>query len=360
MTKKLFLFSLLFLADAINATEIDGEKIWDIQARICLTQPLIESKTDTLSSTIDAIENIIISLSEVEDTLCSKLAELETCIVITQEDIGTTGFTISTSGKYCLAESIVFAADNQSDTPISIETDNVTLDLAGNTINCNNTCDVGIGVVSATNIVIKNGSIVNSDMSNMFIESNSACVNVENLKLLSSTLNGLSIDLSNEITITNCLASDNGSDGFTVELGNNICFIKCESSANIGDGFSIIDPNTGQTSNNVIYFDCKSSENTGNGFSTTALDALRINNTTICRCFAVENQTNGFIVTTSDDTTLQSNNAFGNISTGFAAAANTKTFNNLAKGNGTNYSGVTDPIETVPDTTTGFWANIAV
>lgn len=359
MTKKLFLFSFLFLSNAISATAIDGEKVWDIQTRICLTQPLIASKTDVLSSTIDAIENVILSLSEVEETLCSKLEELETCIVITQEDIGTTGFTISTSGKYCLAESIIFAAANPGDTPISIEANNITLDLQGNTIDCNGTSNVGIDIVSATNVTIKNGSIIDSLVANMIVGSSSSCIFVENIKFLSSTINGFAISDADEIIVTNCMASDNGGDGFTMQDADNVCFVHCNASANTSDGFSITDPNTGVTSNNTTFISCKAAENTGIGFSIVELSANQINNTTICRSFAVDNQSHGFS-TSATNTTLISNNSFGNLGTGFAVIASSEIFNNLAKGNGTNYSGATDPIETVPATTTGFWANIAI
>ena len=356
MIKKISLLTLLFSVCINKTTAFDGEKVWDIQARICATLPIIDFKTDDLSSTIDAIENVILGLSQVEETLCSKLAELETCIQITQEDIGITGFIISTPGKYCLVENVTH--QSFASPAIRITADNVTLDLLGNTINCNSIGNLGILISGATNVNVKNGSIIEAASDNMQIVSESSCILLENLKLLTATSNGLAIDLSSEITIINCLASTNGADGFTLEDSDNVCFITCCASANTSDGFSIID--NASASNNTTYLDCKSTENTGNGFSAVAVLAININNTTICRCIAVDNGSNGFIVAPSKDTTLQSNKALGNVGIGFSVPANTETFNNLAKGNGTNYSGLTDPIESVVDTATGFWANVDV
>ena len=358
MIKKISLLTLLFSVCINKTTAFDGEKVWDIQARICATLPIIDFKTDDLSSTIDAIENVILGLSQVEETLCSKLAELETCIQITQEDIGITGFIISTPGKYCLVENVTH--QSFASPAIRITADNVTLDLLGNTINCNSIGNLGILISGATNVNVKNGSIIEATSDNMLILASSSCILLEDLKLLTATNNGLKIASSNEITVINCLASTNGADGFTLEDSDNVCFIKCCASANTSDGFSIIDVNDGSQLKNTTYLDCKSVENTGNGFSVIAIVTSQIINTTICRCISVSNGSNGFIVAPSKDTTLQSNKALGNVGIGFAVAATTETFNNLAQDNGTNYSGVTDPIESVVDTTTGYWANIDV
>ncbi len=260
MIKKISLLTLLFSVCISKTIAFDGEKVWDIQARICATLPIIDSKTDDLSSTIDAIENVILefseieeTLSEIEETLCSKLAELETCIMITQEDIGTTGFTISTTGKYCLGEYVSHV--HALNAAITITADNVTLDLLGNTIDCNSTGNIGILISGATNVNVKNGSIIEAASDNMQIVSESSCILLENLKLLTATSNGLAIDLSSEITIINCLASTNGADGFTLKRSNNVCFIRCCASANTSDGFSIIDNSS--ASNNNTYLDSK-------------------------------------------------------------------------------------------------------
>lgn len=122
----------------------------DYEATFTILQDVID-KLDTASSLLDEVIITVTILDPVTQCLGTP---------ITQADVGTTGYTISTSGKYYLAENITFNPGAAA-TAITISAQYVTVDLNGKTLKQGNATGGvnSINVNSGSNVTIQNGFI---------------------------------------------------------------------------------------------------------------------------------------------------------------------------------------------------------
>ena len=354
--KRFFLFTML-LSHALTKPISPGENIWQVNAFSCEQSEETTSKICEIESKLDTIDlDSGNSIDSVTDILCSKLAELETCIPITAEDIGPFGFTISSPGKYCLTENIVCAGASPV---IIISSNNVTLDLGDHTIDGDNIGRTGVCVNNANNVIVKNGKIIKGAHSGLVIN-DSTRVCITNIK--SSLNNGhVRFDLRNSthIIFDHCLAQSNYI-GFNITNCSYCVFRDCIADNNSNDGFLMraFGFPVVQQNNSNTFIRCQANSNTSTGFMAEA-NGGSIFDTILCKYIAISNTT-GFNFDDAEtlNSVLMSCKAIDN-TTGFTGNSSTGTFNNFAKVNTTSYSGITTPISMIDslDTDIGFWTN---
>ena len=200
--KRFFLFTML-LSHALTKPISPGENIWQVNAFSCEQSEETTSKICEIESKLDTIDlDSGNSIDSVTDILCSKLAELETCIPITQEDIDA-GFIISSPGKYCLVENVSHTSVGNA---ILIDTDNVTLDLCGHTIDGTNTGTTGIRIANANNVIVKNGRIINTAFDGLVING-ATRICVSNVKSSENNRYGFSIISLTHAVFDHCIVS---------------------------------------------------------------------------------------------------------------------------------------------------------
>ena len=226
------------------------------------------------------------------DGTMKTLDEVEPRIPIRQADIP---LTISTSGSYYLAENVTAATGRG----ITVDADNVTIDLCGFTLAGPDTPAVyGIYMNGRDNVEIRNGTI--RDFYNGIYEMSSDGKNhrIINVRVLSNVGNGIRI-LGRKCLVKDCLVADNGASSAVAETygihvgngstitGNTVCNNGYQASSTLfyaihtGFGCTItgntvyengtektggtlfgIQANTGSTiANNVTYHNGKSATN---------------------------------------------------------------------------------------------------
>lgn len=340
---------LLFLPYFMHTTAIDGQTLWSLSAKICNETEESFSKLCVIDSTLDNLSfDFDDEISIIEEIICSKIADLATCFMITQEDIDAgPGFTISTPGKYCLAENVIHTSASAA---ITIAADNVTIDLDAHTIDGTSTATNGI-VTTGTreNIIIKNGSITSCEMGVNIDSTSQVCIS--DLIVKQSSNDAIEISNSNNIVIKNCFIANTATSAIVISLSNNCTIKNCIVQNNTGIGFAI------GNSTNTAIINCKAIENGSTGFLISGTS----DNITICQCIALSNGNNGFFAdgVNVTNTTLLNNKSIANLGAGLIdTATNTSAFTNLAHSNGTDYLGIADPIETTPTVTTGYWTNV--
>jgi len=118
---------------------------------------VIESNLEQTDSSVDVIASAAEELALlIEDALLTST----TCkgIAIDTAMVSPSGFTITTSGRYFLKESISFASTSTEIAGITIDADQVTLNLNGYTLR--NTGGIGVKVLDAhTQVTVENGFI---------------------------------------------------------------------------------------------------------------------------------------------------------------------------------------------------------
>jgi len=137
---------------------------------------IVDSQIDEISKSIVSFDGTFSVLDDTLEKLCDAdslideldlsttiLDPIQSCLgtPIRQEDVGTTGFTISTSGRYYLAENITFSPSATA-RAITISADNVYLDLSGKVLQQGNIqADVAGILVDGVrnNIVVAHGCI---------------------------------------------------------------------------------------------------------------------------------------------------------------------------------------------------------
>ncbi|MEX0849385.1 MAG: right-handed parallel beta-helix repeat-containing protein [Candidatus Dependentiae bacterium] len=341
-TKISLMLSLVGLT-MIATTPTSGERIWNILAQTEDIAITTDSKFDTITldftgvfTALQEIDNRVTQdvskldeisiatfdpfifttamLSKLEITqsliapIESSIDSLDDCIgtAITQENVGTTGFSITTPGRYFLAENITFSP--ASDIPvIDIDADEVFFDLGGFTITQGNTQLGAIGIVVQSphrNIVITNGTIRNmlgggiltnsGDVSNLILRNltilnagigpgasgNSAdgieCLAGTNLivdNIICDTCQDEGLDLTTrdngivmDSSFSNCRGTTGG--GLQVDDGaQHILITDCIAIANKGSGFARSGP--GNNPSNV-YLNCQALTNDITGFDVSA------------------------------------------------------------------------------------------
>lgn len=338
-------FTLLFSSNALFATASDGENMWRISERISDDAEIINSKICFIDEDLTNFTiNASFDFDNFEQTLCSKIDSLQECILITQEDIGTTGFTISAPGSYCLAETVTHT--NASNPAIRINANNVTLNLNYNHIICSGG-NSGISATARSNILIKDGIISSAITTGIFID-NSSRICIKNIKAFSCGGIGLNLNV-NESFVEHCVAIDND-HGIKLDSTENTCIRDCISSNNTVSGYWIA------TGVNNIILDSVALFNGTDGFLISTGGARNV----ICNCIASENQDDGIDAASASNTCIESCKIIGNAQIGIRGdGLTTRVFNTLAQGNTTNFLSITGPIETVVDFDTRYWSNVS-
>ncbi len=398
-----------------SSSEVSNSQIIAIEESLCEKIETIDdnliSTTDEIVSSVDVTESILCEkledldqdLSSSSDTIishidvvqslfCSKIEELggfsaSPCcdVLITQSMIP---FTISTPGAYCVAENLSLSVEG---TVITIDSDNVTLDLCGHVIAGDNESEA-TGIFCGgeqSKIVIKNGYICDFEFGIDF--DTVALFTIKNIGIIPSTeeelssVVGLRLDsclagMVSNVFVTNLSQNSiavgikmsstasvmlfdcgvtNNNIGFCLEESQNNFFKKCFANNNRADGFSI--SNSESDSGNNVFKCCiannNGTESSGDGFIISAS-----NNNVFRNCFAESNARDGFNVS-GQDNEVTSCSTIDNGRIGIFDTPNTNQhiYNNRSESNTTDdYSRVEVIIPSLSVTaSTGFWSNIS-
>ncbi len=338
------------------------------------TQSLLCSKIENIDENlISDTDGIVSELDELESVVCSKIENIEfedpCCdFLITQADMDPS-FTISTPGKYCVAENLSFVGGQNA--AIIIASDNVTLDLCGHTISGMSGLS-GIFAQGVSKITVKNGIINNILEGIMFLDVTlfrieDICIDtsggdtgqgvalagaqgirngvVSNVFVRGDTRFGFFVRSGNDIMFSNCM-SVNSLTGFDVVNSSRILFCSCIANNN-DTGFSM-------SSSEIIYKCCLANNNNNIGFN------IEGNRNILRNCFAMENEEDGFTIRMSNNE-VTGCAAINNTGTGIReTGSNTHLYNNRSNDNGTDYSGVSPVVASgAVSSSTGYWANIS-
>jgi len=252
-SKNSILFSLLLLTlQFFNASsQCDEYGVWQLAQRVGLAMTTGGSNIDHIVDSIDDMASKISIVAEDTSLINEDLSILETTLDAIKEDfqsifekledgiemlptpISSAPYTISSSGIYALNTIL-------TDT-LTIDADDVMLDLNGYSI-LNST--IGIHIIPGhNNIVIKNGFIDNMTDAGIFIDGNcfekSHNILLENI--ISSHCNsGVLLTHCLDINIQKCMFSQN-ENGLKLIHVSNAVIDRCVAQANTYAGYSLID-----------------------------------------------------------------------------------------------------------------------
>jgi parallel beta-helix repeat protein len=314
-----------------------GENLWQIISRI--------------GETVDAI-----------DACCTNgTPETKPCptcdVEITQAEVP---YTITAPGVYCLAEDVsVLLSDPPEDTTvITIQSENVTLNLCGHTIEGGRR-GVEIDFDSGpANVTIKNGTIKGATgngvrlagvtgpmmLSNLMTTDNhigvfiydSTGVTLDYCVSSENDAEGFGLIVSRQCVFRNCIVRNNGLEGFLIqgadEEGNeDCCFTNCKAFENGGIANFYV-----QNASHNVFIDCvamaavHSEDETGYGFRVDGIESNPeyARDNVFFHCTAIHNQEDGFQIHDARDNIIRdcvanNNGRMGiNIGTGPVAHCN--------------------------------------
>ena len=219
-------------------------------------------------------------------------------------------FVISQPGSYCLANNIIGVAGKNG---ITINADNVTLDLDGFGMVGAGGSLSGILINNHLHIVIRNGSIRGWG-SHGVDGTNGALARIEDLRAAANGGNGLIINSGSQVS--NCVAGQNTGDGIAVS--NDVLVTGCVSSFNGGNGFGL---GTACTIKSCLTFGKK-----GAGITTGGVNYL-----TVIDCNAHTNSGGG--IAARARAFITSSTAEGNGVVGISVGASSTVSNCHASGN---------------------------
>jgi parallel beta-helix repeat protein len=273
-------------------------------------------------------------------------------------------FTISSSGSYYLTNNLTGVSGSNG---ITIDADNVTLDLGGFEIAGPVSSFANVGVVVAharRNATIRNGTVRGwlgsgvtfggADGSEMHVEnlrvvnnggrgiqladygtvkgcdvrangnhgiSGGSSCKVIDCTVIGQTGSGDGINLGVDAIVTGCVANSNAGDGIQVAFGASIT--GCGAATNVGDGFAL--------ASNCVLRGCTASANGSEGFTGTGSSQQ-----TLANCAAANNGSHGFFCGTGS--VLQNCSASSNQGTGFNLVSgvtmnNCTAYSNSSTGN---------------------------
>lgn len=197
-----------FVANCVNCCDIDDATDCQFNEAVSL---------------LDIIISDIDSLATFEETCCaelhSKIDEILNCTccqhIITQADIDTGVYTITSQGVYCLASDVTFTVGNAI--TIDNTASDVILDLQGYTITGSFDAVNAILVSSATGgATIRNGSISGGVNGINIVTSTN--VFIENVRIYSPTSYGIQV-FQSIVTIDGVAVSGAGVDGMYFAIG---------------------------------------------------------------------------------------------------------------------------------------------
>lgn len=257
-------------------------------------------------------------------------------IKIAQTPSTTFPIRITQSGSYVLTNNIT-----SPQTAISVEADNVTLDLNGYSITGpGKSSGGGVGIYSfdKRNLVIKNGTIQNFGYDGIAFDGASnldANNRITDVNVFNNGRSGITSTWGS-VTITNCISSDNGSDGISVRLSN---ITNCVVARNGGNGISLREGytisgstatgngHTGFWAGASTLTNCTARNNSKDGIEVTA-------HSHISHCSSLDNERHGVLAGTANY--VVEVNVIGN---GNAGIILTGPENYVAKDTATNNAG---------------------
>jgi hypothetical protein len=247
-----------------------------------------------------------LDLKESDGTSASTRGDCITAIQISQSSIP---FTISAPGNYCLVEDVVV---NRQVNAITINADNVFLNLNDRAINGLNTGISGIVINGRRGVTITNGGILNFPNSGVLVIQGSSQI-ILNTLTLGRCGNGIAGFGMNSCLLRNCISAGSLTNGFfinnsTLNNSQNIALQDCVSFASSGPGFVFI------SCVHMLVIECISYGNRGNGFFQQAQSAQVVYD----ECVANNNAGHGFFIEGRDNTiqaSLADNNLLDGIRT---------------------------------------------
>jgi len=172
---------------------------------------------------------------------CKKNSCCKSFVTITEDDINKAscdsrkGLVLKKSGNYKLCENVNWKAKKINSAAITIEADDVTLDLGGHTIKQVNTLANNSGIIVQENrefVTIHNGALQQMSLSGIYAHGGVSCLTIDSITVHESSYNGsvptpfpvlgtLPVaaaifvgddpdNFAHDITITNCSFCDNG------------------------------------------------------------------------------------------------------------------------------------------------------
>jgi len=325
-----------------------------LQSKVCSSESVLDSialHTEDITGTFTelavllnkscTIESVIDSVTAEFTQSDSDLSNALDClgVVITSTDIGTTGYTISTSGKYFLAEDVDYAASVAANSAITISATNVTLDLCDRTLRLSNAqaSTPGIGVsASAGNVVIKNGTVREFTSDCFQLEDGISGVVLQDLRIIDSGDDGIDcLGTATNIMINRVLVTLCNGDGMSILHGADMMIQDSMFVNNTSNGIHIT-PSANEVAQRISILNCMCSTNTASGI---VLDgsAGSVEEVAIDSCCTFSNGMDGITVDAASSTYIKNTIISANSADGIhmsGAASDVQVVHNVISSNG--------------------------
>jgi hypothetical protein len=326
-------------------------KVCDVEGSFQETWTMIQNETNLVVNVANAVNSLTDIVNGDFDQTWTMIQALSACncVCIKQADIDALAsfgypYTISQPGCYTLGSDLQVPNNDAFCQIISINANDVRLDLAGHTL-----INGGIEVASGSNVAIVNGAIMLAQCDAIRARDGVSCLTVENITVDSATGYGLfvgAVDCVNvrnsifnlgrggvvaqgatHVTIKNCQAHNNALNGFTSNYitatpGESCLSIdECLACDNGQDGFSFINTGSAVMTNSV------SKNNTRDGIALRTADTVEVIGN-----ISSGNRRHGlFVAADTVDCTIMSNKMSANGVANFALDnAGNALVNNLA------------------------------
>ena len=256
------------------------------------------------------------------------LDEVEPRIPIHADDLP---MTITESGSYYFTESIEYAAGN---TPITIEANDVTVDLMGYTLKGPDSgYSYGIKLSECSNVEVRNGT-VRDFYRGITTYSTGSDHRIINIRAVSNTVYGIYLATAG-CMVKDCTASGNGNIGIYTGIG---CTVKSNTAYDNGNSGIYVDDGC-TVQNNTAYGNDNYGIHTGSGCtvkSNTAYDNTSLGISTGSGCTVNSNtayDNTGFGIYTSSGCTVQNNTAYANDNYGIHTGESCTVTGNTSRAN---------------------------
>jgi hypothetical protein len=265
------------------------EKECTMSSQIDVIQSELENITFDFNGTYTAIEEVLLLACTISSQIDASLSLIDGVqgafgFPITNEVVGTTGFTITDGGDYYLAEDIVFNPASTGLAAITVDADNTIIDFKSKTLSTDGTSGtLGVELLNThTNVQIRNGIITNTDAQAILINEVNADVLIKDFQIndvanesgIEVVSTGTDIFLTN-VTVINC-----DEHGILINGSSSISLQNCACNNNgngVGSGIKIIDCDS------VSMINCSANNNTHNGIdftSSTTSSSISLNGCT--------------------------------------------------------------------------------
>ncbi len=213
-----------------TAIEAIDEKAIIVDVKVNTADNLIDAETADFSgvfTVLEVIQSKICLADDLVQMISAGLEDVSDCLgtPIFNADIGTTGFTISTAGRYYLAEDIDYGGTSDA---ITISTDDVFLDLNDYTLNYTGvTASIdGVMISTSTNVQVTNGAITNFTGEGISVAAGSSNMIFSNLNITDVTGDGIQVGSSSNIIVDDIRVARCGRGVFFTSGSNSNSWVK--------------------------------------------------------------------------------------------------------------------------------------